>query len=109
MLSCMKLLMLYCCMFGMSPLFCVMTVGYAVVMVSALLNLGMWESDGNDVAPGDNSGVPPPAPANWQEMLAAMEARMLRAEEEARMYKRQVKRLTSDAVVQPVPALVLFH
>ena len=106
-----------------------MTVGYAVVLVSALLNLGMWESDGNDVAwlqayrmvrqseqaraqcdePGENSGVPPPAPANWQEMLAAMEARMLRAEEEARMYKRQVERLTSDAVVQPVPALVLFH
>ena len=42
-------------------------------------------------------------------MLAAMEARMLRAEEEARMYKRLVERLTSDAVVQPVPALVLSH
>ena len=50
MLSCMKLLMLYCCMFGMSPLFCVMTVGNAAVLVSALLNLGMWESDGKDVA-----------------------------------------------------------
>ena len=106
-----------------------MTVGYAVVMVSALLNPGMWGSDCNGVAwlrayrmvrqfeqaraqcdePGENSGVPPPAPANWQGMLAAMEARMLRAEEEARMYKRQVERLTSDAVVQPVPALVLFH
>lgn len=56
--------------------------------------------------PGENSGVPPPAPADWQEMLAAMEARMLRTEEEARMYKRQVERLTSDAVAQPVPALV---
>ena len=56
--------------------------------------------------PGENNGVPPRAPANWQEMLAAMEARMLRAEEEARMYKRQVERLTSDAVAQPVPALV---
>ena len=33
---------------------------------------------------------------------------MLRAEEEARMYKRQVERLTSDAVAQPVPALVPF-
>ena len=31
---------------------------------------------------------------------------MLRAEEGARMYKRQVERLTSDAVAQPVPALV---
>ena len=106
-----------------------MTVGYAVVLVSALLNPGMWQSDGNDVAwlqayrmvrqfeqaraqcdePGENSSVPPPAPAIWQGMLAAMEARMLRAEEEARMYKRQVERLTSDAVVQPVPALVLSH
>ena len=56
--------------------------------------------------PGENSGVPPPAPANWQEMLASMEARMLRAEEEARMYKLQVERLTSDAVAQLVPAPV---
>ena len=31
---------------------------------------------------------------------------MLRAEEEARMYKCQVERLTSDAVAQPVSALV---
>ena len=56
--------------------------------------------------PGKNSGVPPPTPANWREMLAAMEARMFRAEEEARMYKRQVERLTFDAAAQPVPALV---
>ena len=56
--------------------------------------------------PGENSGVPPPAPANWQELLAAMEARMLRAEEESRMYRRQIERLTTDAVAPPVPAPV---
>ena len=39
-------------------------------------------------------------------MIAAMEARMLRAEEEARMYRCQVERLTFDGVAQPVPALV---
>ena len=38
--------------------------------------------------PEKNGNAPPPAPVNWQEMLAAMEARMLCAEEEVRMYIR---------------------
>ena len=42
--------------------------------------------------PEENGNALPPAPANWQEMLAAMEARMLRVEEEACMYRHQVER-----------------
>ena len=42
--------------------------------------------------PEENGNVPPPAPWNWQERLAAMEARVLHAEEEARMYRRHAER-----------------
>ena len=38
--------------------------------------------------PEENGNVPLLAPVNWQEMLAAMEARMLRAEKEVHMYRR---------------------
>ena len=54
--------------------------------------------------PEENGNAPPPAPANWQEMLAAMEARMLRAEEEARMYRRQVERHAPEVVAPSVQA-----
>lgn len=32
----------------------------------------------------ENGDVPPPAPANWQEIIASLEACVQRAEEEAR-------------------------
>lgn len=47
--NCMSLLMLYYCMFGQSPSFCLMVVRYTAVLDRALLRLGMWESDGKDV------------------------------------------------------------
>ena len=42
--------------------------------------------------PEEHNNGPSPAPANWQELLAAMETRMLRAEEEARKYRLQAER-----------------
>ena len=62
--------------------------------------------------PVENGDAPPPAPAipaELQAMLAAMEARMLRAKEEARMYRRQAERQVPKAVLPPVqpPAPIL--
>ena len=62
--------------------------------------------------PVENGDAPPPAPvipAELQAMLAAMEARLLRAEEDARRYRRQAERQIPEAVVPPVqsPAPVL--
>ena len=34
-----------------------------------------------------NGDVPPPAPANWQDIIDSLEARVQRAEEEARVAK----------------------
>ena len=52
--------------------------------------------------PVENGDAPPPAPVNWQVMLAAMEARMLRAEEDAQMYMCQAERQVPEAVAPPV-------
>ena len=59
--------------------------------------------------PVENGDAPPPAPANWQEMLTAMEARLLHAEEDTRRYRRQAEHQISEAVVPPVqpPAPIL--
>ena len=62
--------------------------------------------------PVENGDAPPPAlaaPADWQAMLDAMEARLLRVEEAARRYRRQAERQILEAVVPPVqpPAPVL--
>ena len=58
--------------------------------------------------PVENGDAPPPAPAIpavLQAMLAAMEARLLRAEEDARRYRRQAERQIPEAVVPPVHPL----
>ena len=56
----------------------------------------------------EHNNGPSLAPANWQELLAAMETRMLRAEEEARKYRlqaeRQVSRVVAPQVQAPAPA-----
>ena len=55
--------------------------------------------------PVENGDAPPPAPAipaELQATLAAMEARLLRAEEDARRYRRQAERQIPEAVVPPV-------
>ena len=59
--------------------------------------------------PVENGDAPPPAPADWQAMLTAMEARLLRAEEDARRFGRQAKRQIPEAIIPPVqpPAPVL--
>ena len=53
----------------------------------------------------EHNNGPSPALANWQELLAAMETRMLRAEEEARTYRLQAERQVSRVVAPPVQAL----
>ena len=53
--------------------------------------------------PEENDGVPPPAPANWQELMADMEARMLQAEE-AHSYRRLAERQVPEVVAPPVQA-----
>ena len=59
--------------------------------------------------PVENDDAPPPTPADWQAMLTVMEARLLRAEDDARRYRRQAERQNPEAVVPQVqpPALVL--
>ena len=52
----------------------------------------------------ENGDVPPPAPANWQEIIASLEARVQRAEEEARLARRQVPPPVPVAEVPPVQA-----
>ena len=59
-------------------------------------------------AEDDNQGQdPPPAPQNWQEMFAEMEARLQRAEEELRQLRQhappQVTGLPVQQVAAPVP------
>ena len=38
----------------------------------------------------ENGDVPPPAPANWQEIIVSLEARVQRAEEDARVARGYV-------------------
>ena len=52
----------------------------------------------------ENGDAPPPAPANWQEMFAAIEARMPQADEELGMYMHQVSPRIPEAVSPPVQA-----
>ena len=52
----------------------------------------------------ENGDVPPPAPANWQEIIANLEARVQRAEEEARLARRQAPPPVPVAEVPPVQA-----
>ena len=59
-------------------------------------------------AEDDNQGQdPPPAPQNWQQMFAEMEARLQRTEEELRQLRQQatpqVTGLPIQQVVAPVP------
>ena len=55
----------------------------------------------------ENGDVPPPAPANWQEIIANLEARLQRAEEEARVARGQVPPPVPAAEVPPVQAPVV--
>ena len=55
----------------------------------------------------ENGDVPPPAPANWQEIIANLEARVQRAEEEARLARRQAPPPVPVAEVPPVQAQVV--
>ena len=55
--------------------------------------------------PEEHNNVPSPAPTNWWELLAAMETRVLCAEEEAHTYRLQEKRLVSRVVAPPVQAV----
>ena len=50
----------------------------------------------------ENRDVPPPAPANWQEIIANLEARVQRAEEEVRLQRGQVPPPVLVAEVPPV-------
>lgn len=54
----------------------------------------------------ENVEVSPSVSAKWQAMLAALEARMLRAEEEISRYKGQVPSTIPAVEVQPVQAPV---
>ena len=52
----------------------------------------------------ENGDVPPPAPTNWQEIIANLEARVQRVEEEARLARGQVPPPVPVAEVPPVQA-----
>ena len=52
----------------------------------------------------ENGDVLPPAPANWQEIIANLEARVQRAEEESRLVRGQVPPPVPVAEVPPVQA-----
>ena len=52
----------------------------------------------------ENEDVPLPAPANWQEIIANLEARVQRAEEEARLARGQVPPPVPVAEVPPIQA-----
>ena len=54
--------------------------------------------------PKEHDNGPSPASANWQALLAAMGTWMLRAEEEASMYRLQAERRVSRVVAPPVQA-----
>lgn len=51
-----------------------------------------------------NGDVPPPAPANWQEIIANLEVRVQRAEDEARIARGHAPPPVSVAEVPPVQA-----
>ena len=51
-----------------------------------------------------NGDFHPPAPANWQEIIASLEARVQRAEEEARISRGKVPPPVPVAEVPPVQA-----
>ena len=50
----------------------------------------------------ENVEVSPPASAKWQEMLAALEVKVLRAEKELSMYRKHVPSPILVAEVPPV-------
>ena len=54
-----------------------------------------------------NGDIPPPAPANWQEIIANQEARVKRAKEEATIARGQVPPPVPVAEVPPVQAPVV--
>lgn len=54
--------------------------------------------------PQENGEIPPAAPVNWQEMFAAMEARLRRQDEELREFRRQAAQPAPEVAPPPVQA-----
>ena len=54
--------------------------------------------------PQENGDISPAATVNWQEMFAAMEARLRQQDEELRKFRRQAAQPVPEAVPPPVQA-----
>ena len=54
--------------------------------------------------PQENGEIPPAASVNWQEMFAAMEARLRRQDEELREFRRQAAQPVPEVAPPPVQA-----
>ena len=76
-----------------------------MVMISGIITM---RRQSERIRAHENGDVPPPAPANWQEIIASLEARVQRAEEEARVARRQAPPPVPAVEVPPVqaPAIV---
>ena len=77
------------------------------LMSVAISGIFIMRRQSERVRAHENGDVPPPAPANWQEIIANLEARVQRAEEEARIARGQVPGPVPAAEVPPFPAPVV--
>ena len=75
-----------------------------MVMISGIITM---RRQSERLRAHENRDVPPPAPANWQEIIASLEARVQRAEEEARVARRQAPPPVPAVEVPPVQAPVV--